>query len=413
MAKRGLGKGLGAFFGEEVTATKENAAEKVSRSERKEHLMANQGTAKNTEKNGTGAESDSGKAAKKAGNTAVSTDAAKKNNSRNAGNSEPVVVEKVVEKIVEKPVEKIVEKIVEKPVEKPVEKIVEKIVEKPVEKIVEKVVEKPVEKIVEKPVEQTLKLNLIEPNSEQPRKNFDEESLQELADSIRQYGILQPLIVQKKGNHYEIIAGERRWRAAKLAGITDVPVLIREYDKQQTMEIALIENVQRADLNPIEEAQAFQQLIQEFHLTQEEIANRVSKNRATITNSMRLLKLDVRVQDMLADGKISSGHARALLGLEEGERQYQVAVKINEEKLSVRDVEKLVKMMNRPPKEKKPEKGPDIDLIYRQVEDKLKSIMGTKVVINQKDKNKGRIEIEYYSQEELERLIELMESLRA
>ena len=397
MAKRGLGKGLGAFFGEEVTATKENAAEKVSRSERKEHLMANQGTAKNTEKNGTGAESDRGKAAKKAGNTAVSTDAAKKNNSRNAGNSEPVVVEKVVEKIVEKPVEK----------------IVEKIVEKPVEKIVEKVVEKPVEKIVEKPVEQTLKLNLIEPNSEQPRKNFDEESLQELADSIKQYGILQPLIVQKKGNHYEIIAGERRWRAAKLAGITDVPVLIREYDKQQTMEIALIENVQRADLNPIEEAQAFQQLIQEFHLTQEEIANRVSKNRATITNSMRLLKLDVRVQDMLADGKISSGHARALLGLEEGERQYQVAVKITEEKLSVRDVEKLVKMMNRPPKEKKPEKGPDIDLIYRQVEDKLKSIMGTKVVINQKDKNKGRIEIEYYSQEELERLIELMESLRA
>lgn len=397
MAKRGLGKGLGAFFGEEVTATKENAAEKVSRSERKEHLMANQGTAKNTEKNGTGAKSDSGKAAKTAGNTAVSTDAAKKNNSRNAGNSEPVVVEKVVEKIVEKPVEK----------------IVEKIVEKPVEKIVEKVVEKPVEKIVEKPVEQTLKLNLIEPNSEQPRKNFDEESLQELADSIKQYGILQPLIVQKKGNHYEIIAGERRWRAAKLAGITDVPVLIREYDKQQTMEIALIENVQRADLNPIEEAQAFQQLIQEFHLTQEEIANRVSKNRATITNSMRLLKLDIRVQDMLADGKISSGHARALLGLEEGERQYQVAVKITEEKLSVRDVEKLVKMMNRPPKEKKPEKGPDIDLIYRQVEDKLKSIMGTKVVINQKDKNKGRIEIEYYSQEELERLIELMESLRA
>lgn len=397
MAKRGLGKGLGAFFGEEVTTTKENAAEKVSRSERKEHLMANQGTAKNTEKNGTGTKSDSGKEAKTAGNTAVSTAAAKKSNSQTARNSEPIVVEKVVEKIVEKPVEK----------------IVEKIVEKPVEKIVEKVVEKPVEKIVEKPVEQTLKLNLIEPNSEQPRKNFDEESLQELADSIKQYGILQPLIVQKKGNHYEIIAGERRWRAAKLAGITDVPVLIREYDKQQTMEIALIENVQRADLNPIEEAQAFQQLIKEFHLTQEEIANRVSKNRATITNSMRLLKLDVRVQDMLADGKISSGHARALLGLEEGERQYQVAVKIIEEKLSVRDVEKLVKMMNRPPKEKKPEKGPDIDLIYRQVEDKLKSIMGTKVVINQKDKNKGRIEIEYYSQEELERLIELMESLKA
>ena len=415
MAKRGLGKGLGAFFGEEVANTKETSGEKVSRSERKEQLMGKtaekkpENIAKNTEKRGIAGNGDAGKSSVVKGQenqgknkNGVSGNAPSANGQKA---NEPIIIEKIVEK----PVEKIVEKIVEKPVEK----IVEKIVEKPVEKIVEKVVEKPVEKIVEKPVEQTLKLNLIEPNSEQPRKNFDEESLQELADSIKQYGILQPLIVQKKGSHYEIIAGERRWRAAKLAGITDVPVLIREYDKQQTMEIALIENVQRADLNPIEEAQAFQQLIQEFHLTQEEIANRVSKNRATITNSMRLLKLDSRVQDMLAEGKLSSGHARALLGLEDRERQYQVAVKIIEEKLSVRDVEKLVKMMNRPPKEKKPEKGPDIDLIYRQVEDKLKSIMGTKVVINQKDKNKGRIEIEYYSQEELERLIELMESLKS
>ena len=415
MAKRGLGKGLGAFFGEEVANTKETSGEKVSRSERKEQLMGKtaekkpENTAKNTEKRRIAGNGDAGK-------SSVVKDQENQGKNKNGvfGNAPSANGQKanepiIIEKIVEKPVEKIVEKIVEKPVEK----IVEKIVEKPVEKIVEKVVEKPVEKIVEKPVEQTLKLNLIEPNSEQPRKNFDEESLQELADSIKQYGILQPLIVQKKGSHYEIIAGERRWRAAKLAGITDVPVLIREYDKQQTMEIALIENVQRADLNPIEEAQAFQQLIQEFHLTQEEIANRVSKNRATITNSMRLLKLDSRVQDMLAEGKISSGHARALLGLEDRERQYQVAVKIVEEKLSVRDVEKLVKMMNRPPKEKKPEKGPDIDLIYRQVEDKLKSIMGTKVVINQKDKNKGRIEIEYYSQEELERLIELIESLKS
>ncbi len=403
MAKRGLGKGLGAFFGEEVANTKETSGEKVSRSERKEQLMGKtaekkpENTAKNTEKGGIAGNGDAGK-------SSVVKDQENQGKNKNgvSGNAPSANGQKANEPI-----------IIEKIVEKPVEKIVEKIVEKPVEKIVEKVVEKPVEKIVEKPVEQTLKLNLIEPNSEQPRKNFDEESLQELADSIKQYGILQPLIVQKKGSHYEIIAGERRWRAAKLAGITDVPVLIREYDKQQTMEIALIENVQRADLNPIEEAQAFQQLIQEFHLTQEEIANRVSKNRATITNSMRLLKLDSRVQDMLAEGKISSGHARALLGLEDRERQYQVAVKIVEEKLSVRDVEKLVKMMNRPPKEKKPEKGPDIDLIYRQVEDKLKSIMGTKVVINQKDKNKGRIEIEYYSQEELERLIELMESLKS
>ena len=271
----------------------------------------------------------------------------------------------------------------------------------------------PVVKMVEVEKEKFLNISEIEPNVSQPRKMFDEEQLGELAESIRRYGVLQPLLVQKKGDRYELIAGERRWRAAKLAGFREVPVIVREYTRQQTMEIALIENVQRADLNPIEEAQAFQQLIQEFHLTQEEIANRVSKNRATITNSMRLLKLDSRVQDMLAEGKISSGHARALLGLEDRERQYQVAVKIVEEKLSVRDVEKLVKMMNRPPKEKKPEKGPDIDLIYRQVEDKLKSIMGTKVVINQKDKNKGRIEIEYYSQEELERLIELMESLKS
>ena len=259
-----------------------------------------------------------------------------------------------------------------------------------------------------------LPIDQIRPSPFQARREFSEQELAALAQSIRENGLLQPVTVRKLSDGgYELVAGERRLRAAKLAGITDVPVLIREYDKQQTMEIALIENVQRADLNPIEEAQAFQQLIQEFHLTQEEIANRVSKNRATITNSMRLLKLDSRVQDMLAEGKISSGHARALLGLEDRERQYQVAVKIVEEKLSVRDVEKLVKMMNRPPKEKKPEKGPDIDLIYRQVEDKLKSIMGTKVVINQKDKNKGRIEIEYYSQEELERLIELMESLKS
>lgn len=270
-----------------------------------------------------------------------------------------------------------------------------------------------IEKVIEKPVEQKIKLSLIEPNQMQPRKNFDEEGLKELADSIKLYGILQPLLVQKKKDHYEIIAGERRWRAAKMAGISEVPVIIREYDKQQSMEVALIENVQRADLNPIEEAQAYQQLIQEFHLTQEEIAVRVSKNRATITNSMRLLKLDPRVQQMLAEGKISSGHARAILGLEDGEQQFLIANKTVQEVLSVRDVEKLVKMMNRPEKERKEKTGPDVNLIYRQIEDKLKMIMGTKVTINRKDKNKGRIEIEYYSQEELERIIDLMESVRS
>lgn len=282
------------------------------------------------------------------------------------------------------------------------------------DKVTEKIVEKVVEKIVEKPVEQKLKVSAIEPNSSQPRKNFDEESLNELAESIKKFGVLQPLLVQKKDDHYEIIAGERRWRAAKVAGLTEVPVVIREYDRQQTMEIALIENVQRADLNPIEEALAYQQLIQEFHLTQEEIANRVFKNRATITNSMRLLKLDSRVQQMLVEDQLSSGHARALLGLEDGESQFLVAQKIVQESLSVRDVERLVKLMGRPAKEKKKkETGPDIELIYRQLEDKLKTIMGTKVIINRKDKNKGRIEIEYYSQEELERLIELMEAMHS
>lgn len=271
-----------------------------------------------------------------------------------------------------------------------------------------------VEKIVEKPVEQKLKLSLIEPNRTQPRKNFDEEELNELADSIKKYGVLQPLLVQKKDDHYEIVAGERRWRAAKLAGISEVPVLIREYDRQQTMEIALIENVQRTDLNPIEEALAYQRLTEEFHLTQEEIASRVSKNRATITNSMRLLKLDPRVQQMLIDGTLSNGHARALLALEDGEKQFAAAQKIIQENLSVRDVERLVKSLNRieadNPKRKT---GPDISLIYKELEERLKSIMGTKVIINRKDKNKGRIEIEYYSQEELERLIELMESLHS
>lgn len=415
MAKRGLGKGLGAFFGEEVANTKETSGEKVSRSERKEQLMGKtaekkpENTAKNTEKRGIAGNGDAGK-------SSVVKDQENQGKNKNgvSGNAPSANGQKanepiIIEKIVEKPVEKIVEKIVEKPVEK----IVEKIVEKPVEKIVEKVVEKPVEKIVEKPVEQTLKLNLIEPNSEQPRKNFDEESLQELADSIKQYGILQPLIVQKKGSHYEIIAGERRWRAAKLAGITDVPVLIREYDKQQTMEIALIENVQRADLNPIEEAKAYQMLIQEFGLRQEDVAERVAKNRATITNSMRLLKLDERVQEMLIQDRLTGGHARALLSLEDGEKQYQLALKTVENHLSVREVERLVKELLKPKKAKKkadPER--DMEVFFKDLEEKLKRVMGTKVSINRKDKNKGRIEIEYYSSAELERLIELLESLR-
>lgn len=268
-------------------------------------------------------------------------------------------------------------------------------------------------KIVEVEKEKYLKISLIEPNREQPRKIFDEEQLRELAESIKEYGVLQPLLVQKKGDYYEIIAGERRWRAAKIAGIKEVPVVVREYSKQKTMEIALIENVQRADLNPIEEAKAYQTLIQEFGMKQEEVAARVSKNRATVTNSLRLLKLDDRVQEMLIQGQISGGHARTLLSLEDKDSQYHIAKKVVENQLSVREVEKLVKLLTIPPKPKKEKNTEDNDLsiFYHDLEDKLKTAMGTKVTINKKDKNKGRIEIEYYSSAELERLAELLQSI--
>lgn len=258
-----------------------------------------------------------------------------------------------------------------------------------------------------------VKVTAIEPNREQPRKDFNEEAMEGLAESMKVYGVLQPLLVQKKGDYYEIIAGERRWRAAKLAGLKEVPVVIREYTKQQTMEIALIENVQREDLNPIEEAKAYQRLIQEFELKQEEIAARVGKNRVTITNSMRLLKLDERVQDLLIQNQITGGHARALLSVEDGQLQYELAGKIIAENLSVRETEKLVKSLSKKknPKEKKVE-DESLTLIFRDLEERMKSAMGTKVSINRKDKNKGRVEIEYYSESELERIVELIESIR-
>lgn len=263
--------------------------------------------------------------------------------------------------------------------------------------------------------ETLIKLSRIEPNEGQPRKSFDEETLKELADSMKEYGVLQPLLVKRKGDNFQIIAGERRWRAAKMAGLKEVPVIVREYNKQQSVEIALIENVQRADLNPIEEALAYQQLMQEFGLKQEEIALRVSKNRATITNSIRLLKLAEPVQQLLISGEISSGHARALLGLEEKEQQIALASQIIEKGLNVRQVEKLVKMMTKPQKdekEKEESEEKDLSFIFRDLEEKMKGIMGTKVMIHQKDKNKGRIEIEYYSASELERIVELIETIK-
>ncbi len=261
--------------------------------------------------------------------------------------------------------------------------------------------------------ETLININEIEPNKDQPRKNFDEDTIQELADSIKQYGIIQPLILQKRDNYYVIVAGERRWRAAKVAGLKKIPAIIKDYSPQEIMEIALIENLQREDLNPIEEAIAFQNLIKEFNLKQDEVAERVSKSRVAVTNSMRLLKLDLRVQQMLIDGMISSGHARTLLAIEDSELQYQVALKVFDEKLSVRETEKLIKSILSEKEEIKKEAAitKEDSFIYRDLEEKMKKIIGAKVCIKKKANNNGRIEIEYYSTEELERIIELFESI--
>ena len=252
-----------------------------------------------------------------------------------------------------------------------------------------------------------VKINKVEPNRDQPRKDFDEDALMELADSIRQFGILQPLLVQKKKNYYEIIAGERRWRAAKLAGIKEVPIIVKDYTDQEIVEISLIENIQRENLNPIEEAMAFKRLLQEFQLKQDEVAERVSKSRTAVTNSMRLLKLSPRVQQMIIDDMISTGHARALLAIDDEEQQFILANKIFDEKLSVRETEKLVKALKNPKKEVKKEK-PEHTFIYENIEEQIKNIMGTKVSVNQKANGKGKIEIEYYSEEELERIYDLL-----
>ena len=260
---------------------------------------------------------------------------------------------------------------------------------------------------MEKPIEIKLKINQVEPNREQPRKVFDEESLQELAESIKQFGVLQPLIVQQRKDYYEIIAGERRWRAAKLAGLKEVPVVIREMTDQEIVEISLIENIQRENLNPIEEAAAYKRLLTEFNLKQEEVAERVSKSRTAVTNSMRLLKLDERVQQMVIEGMLSTGHARALLVIEDNDLQFQMATKIYNEKLSVRDVEKMVKNLGKKKPEKKEENAQQA-AVFQDLEEKMKAALGTKVSINRKNDQKGKIEIEYYSMDELERLMEIL-----
>ena len=281
---------------------------------------------------------------------------------------------------------------------------------------------RPADKAQEKPLHQEtnpkdkvfmVKLCQVEPNRKQPRKQFDEDALLELAESIKQFGVLQPLLVQKKDDYYEIIAGERRWRASKLAGVKEIPVIVKNFSEQEAVEISLIENIQRENLNPIEEAAAYKRLMEEFHLKQDTIAERVAKSRTAVTNSMRLLKLDERVQQMLIDEMLTTGHARALLSIENKELQYSTAVKVFDEKLSVRETEKLVKEVLNPAKKEKPqEKDRAQDLIYEQLEEKIKGIIGSKVAIHRKTKDKGKIEISYFSQEELERIVELLETIR-
>lgn len=280
----------------------------------------------------------------------------------------------------------------------------------------EKKVEKPVAKEADRDPKDNVimvKIAQVEPSRKQPRKQFDEDALLELAESIKQFGVLQPLLVQKKEDYYEIIAGERRWRASKLAGIKDIPVMVKDFSDQEAVEISLIENIQRENLNPIEEAAAYKRLMEEFHLKQDTIAERVSKSRTAVTNSMRLLKLDERVQQMLIDEMLTTGHARALLAIEDKDTQHAAAVKVFDEKLSVRETEKLVKeILNPHQKETEKETDRAQDLVYEQLEEKIKGIIGSKVAIRRKSKDKGRIEIAYYSQEELERIVELLETIR-
>ena len=253
--------------------------------------------------------------------------------------------------------------------------------------------------------ETLVKISKVEPNREQPRKKFDEDALLELSESIKLYGVLQPLLVSDKKDYYEIVAGERRWRAAKMAGLKEIPVVIKEFSAQEIVEISLIENIQREDLNPVEEAMAYRRLIDEFKLKQDEIAERVSRSRTAVTNSLRLLKLDARVQQMMVDEMISAGHARALLGISDAEKQYSVAMRIFDEKLSVRETEKLVKTILNPSKKKETGTGNSAeDAIYEKLEEKMKNITGTRVFIHRKKNNKGKIEIEYYSRDDLDRI---------
>ena len=272
---------------------------------------------------------------------------------------------------------------------------------------------KEVIKEVKIPVDTTLKIKDIEINKNQPRKYFNEEGLEELAASIKQHGVIEPLVVTKRENYYLLVSGERRWRASMKAGLKEDPVVIKDYTDQEVLEIGLIENIQRENLNPIEEAKAYKQLIRDFGLKQDEVAKRVSKNRSTITNIMRLLNLSEPVQTMVIEEKLSNGHARALLAIEDEELQEEAANKIINEQLSVRETEKLVKKLlnQKPKKEANNTEEKDLSFLYKDIEEKLKYKLGSKTTIKAKNNDKGKIEIEYFSQEELEHIMELIYSI--
>lgn len=284
-------------------------------------------------------------------------------------------------------------------------------------KRVSKDIVKEVVKEIKVPTEITLKIKDIEINRDQPRKQFNEDSLQELSDSIAQHGVIEPLVVTKRKDYYLLVSGERRWRAAMKAGLIEVPVVIKDYTDQEILEIGLIENIQRENLNPIEEAQAYKKLINEFHLKQDDVAERVSKSRTAITNIMRLLKLSEQVQEMVIDEKLTNGHARALLPIEDEELQYETACQVFDQRLSVRETEKLVKKiindLQNPHKTEAATTAEDLSFLYAEIEEKLKYKLGSKASIKAKDRNKGKIEIEYFSEEELERLTELIYTIQS
>ena len=259
----------------------------------------------------------------------------------------------------------------------------------------------------------SMRISKVEPNRDQPRKYFDDTAIEELADSVRQFGIIQPLLVQKKDDYYEIIAGERRWRAAQKAGLKEVPVIVKTFSNQEAVEVSLIENIQREDLNPIEEAKAYERLVNEYGLSQEAVAGRVSKSRSAVANSMRLLKLNEAVQSKVETGELSEGHARAILGVADEELQTLIADTVIKDRLSVRQTEKLVRDQTKPKsKTRQPVTNALDEALLQDLNEKLKAALGTKVTIRPQGKNGGKIEIEYYSEDDLDRIYELLCSVR-